>query len=183
VPPFENADAAFAAGAPFLRLLEPPLLLFLLAFLTLGGATGNGHSLHAQFFGLGFVGGGEESRVGKRQIRNSTHQLLVFFDRRRQQIGVAGALVEDFAVNDDLIFRFLDFDDLAELGRLTGLAFSNDFRVRLKHAEDFVFSRACCLPARAPAPAASAAVRAEAFRRVAFWLSVNTARCSFRLCM
>ena len=27
MPPFENADAAFAAGAPFLKLLEPALLL------------------------------------------------------------------------------------------------------------------------------------------------------------
>ena len=121
VAAFEVADPAFAAGAPFLRLLEPPLLLFLLAFLTLGGATGNGHSLHAQFFGLGFVGGGEESRVGKRQIRNSTHQLLVFFDRRRQQIGVAGALVEDFAVNDDLPFR------------MTSVSGSNTLRILLFH--------------------------------------------------
>src|SRR6184192_403923 len=78
--PFENADAAFAAGAPLLRLLEPALLLFLLAFLTFGGATGNGHSLHAQCFGCGFVGGGEESRVGSRELRNPTQQLLVLFD-------------------------------------------------------------------------------------------------------
>jgi hypothetical protein len=64
---FENADAAFAAGAPLLSLLEPALFLCLLAFLTFGGATGNGHSLHAQFFSFGFIGGGEESRVGGRQ--------------------------------------------------------------------------------------------------------------------
>src|SRR6266851_10365375 len=54
---FENADAAFAASAPLLSLLEPALLLCLLAFLTLGGATGNGHSLHAQLFRCGFIGG------------------------------------------------------------------------------------------------------------------------------
>src|SRR6267142_2441869 len=87
---FENADAAFAAGAPLLSLLEPALLLCLLAFHTFGGATGNGHSLHAQFFRFRFVGGGEESRVGSREIRNSTQQLLVLFDGRRQQIGIAG---------------------------------------------------------------------------------------------
>src|SRR6266540_603905 len=78
--PFENADAAFAAGAPLLGLLEPALLLFLLALLTFGGATGNSHSLHAQFLGCGFVGGGEEPRVGSRQIGNSTQQFLVLFD-------------------------------------------------------------------------------------------------------
>ena len=31
VPAFENADAAFAAGTPFLKLFEPTLLLALLA--------------------------------------------------------------------------------------------------------------------------------------------------------
>src|SRR5204863_7226052 len=77
---FENADPTFAAGAPLLGLLEPALLLFLLALLTFGGATGNGHSLHAQFLGRGFVGGGEEPRVGSRQIGNSTQQFLVLFD-------------------------------------------------------------------------------------------------------
>src|SRR5258708_26007333 len=60
---FENADAAFAASAPLLSLLEPALLLFLLAFFTFGGATGNGHSLHAQLFRCGFLCDGEESRV------------------------------------------------------------------------------------------------------------------------
>ncbi len=80
VPPFENADAVFTAGAPLLRLLEPTLLLFLLAFFTFGGATGNGHSVHTHFFGCGFVGGGEESRVGSHQVRNTTKQFLVLFD-------------------------------------------------------------------------------------------------------
>src|SRR5260370_4360867 len=136
--PLENADAAFAAGAPFLRLLKPALLLFLLALLTFGGAAGNGHSLHTQMFGLGFVGGGEEAGVGSREIRNPAKQLLVLFDGRRQQIGITGALVEYFAVDDDLVLRFLDFDHLAEFSRLTCLAFPNDFCVRLKHAEDFV---------------------------------------------
>src|ERR1700730_9552839 len=32
-------------------------------------------------------------------------KLLVLFDGRRQQIGVAGALVEYFAVDDDLMLR------------------------------------------------------------------------------
>src|SRR6202165_719643 len=50
----------------------------------------------------------------------------------------AGALVEHLAVDHDLILRFLDFDHLAEFGRLTGLAFPNDFRVRLKHAKELV---------------------------------------------
>src|SRR5258708_22750692 len=135
---FENPDAAFAASAPLLSLLEPALLLFLLAFLTFGGTTGNGHSLHAQFFRCGFIGGGEESRVGGGENWNATQQLLVLFDRRRQQIGITGALIEYFAVDDDLILRFLDFDHLAAFGWFTCLAFPNEFRIRLKHAQQLV---------------------------------------------
>src|SRR6266436_6984598 len=80
MPPFENADAPFATGAPFLGFLEPRLLLFLFAFLALGGTAGNTDSLHAQVLGLGFVGGREEACVGSRQIRSPAKQFLVLFD-------------------------------------------------------------------------------------------------------
>src|ERR1700686_2058556 len=53
--PLANADAAFEAGAPLLRLLEPALLLFLLAF---------------PAFGSG-------------EIRSGSKQLLVRFDGQR----------------------------------------------------------------------------------------------------
>ena len=39
--PFQDANAALTAGAPLLRVLEPTLLLFQLAFLTLGRTAGN----------------------------------------------------------------------------------------------------------------------------------------------
>jgi len=65
MPSFENTDAALTAGTPFLKLLEPALLLPLLARLALGPKAGNGNALHPQFLGLGFVGGGKESRIGR----------------------------------------------------------------------------------------------------------------------
>jgi hypothetical protein len=40
-------------------------------------------------------------------------------------------------MTDDLIFRFLDLDQFAKFSRLAGLAFANDFRVRLEHGHDF----------------------------------------------
>src|SRR5260221_3997296 len=70
---FENADAAFAASAPLLSLLEPALLLFLLAFFTFGGATGNGHSPHAQVFRCGFICGGEEYPVRRGRNTETAH--------------------------------------------------------------------------------------------------------------
>ena len=80
VPSFEDADAAFASGAPLLRFFEPGLLLFLLPFFAFGGAARNGYLLYAQLFGCGFVGGGEEPSVGGHQIRNPVQQLLMLFD-------------------------------------------------------------------------------------------------------
>ena len=93
MPSFEDADAAFATGSPLLSFLEPALLLLLFAFLTFGGPAGYGHALYAHCFGRSLVGG-----------------------------GIAGALVEDLAVDDNPVFRFLDFDHPAELGWLTCFA-------------------------------------------------------------
>ncbi|MCZ2154255.1 MAG: hypothetical protein LC114_10230 [Bryobacterales bacterium] len=59
----ENTDAAFTAGAPFLKLLEPTLLLSLLAGGTLGVMARNRYTAHPHLLGLGFVGRGEEARV------------------------------------------------------------------------------------------------------------------------
>ena len=47
VPPLQHADAALAAGAPFLSLLEPALLLLALPLGTFGGAIGNADPLDA----------------------------------------------------------------------------------------------------------------------------------------
>ena len=57
MPAFENADAAFSAGAPFLKLFEPTLFLTLLACGTLGVMARNGYPVDSHLLGLGFVSG------------------------------------------------------------------------------------------------------------------------------
>ena len=52
---FENTDAAFTAGAPFLKLLEPTLFLALLAGGALGVMAWNRYSADTCFVGLGFI--------------------------------------------------------------------------------------------------------------------------------
>src|SRR5437763_8066563 len=55
--PLENTDAAFAAGTPFLKLLEPALLLPLLARRAFGVMARNRHLADSHLLGLGFVRG------------------------------------------------------------------------------------------------------------------------------
>src|SRR5258708_16437507 len=55
MPTFENTDAAFTPGAPFLKLLEPTLLLPLLACGALGVMTPNPYPADPHLLSLGFV--------------------------------------------------------------------------------------------------------------------------------
>src|ERR1039458_3371302 len=61
----------------------------------------------------------QDLRLGGRRLRQSgaTHQRLMSFDGGNQQITVAGLLIIDLAVDDDLILGFLDLYHFAELGR------------------------------------------------------------------
>src|ERR1041384_7064725 len=53
MPAFENTDAAFTARAPFLKFLEPTLLLLLLTGGALGVMARNRYPLHPHLLGLG----------------------------------------------------------------------------------------------------------------------------------
>ena len=57
MPAFENTDAAFTAGVPFLKLFEPTLPLPLLAGGALGVMARNLYPADPHLLGLGFVGG------------------------------------------------------------------------------------------------------------------------------
>jgi hypothetical protein len=54
---FEKTDAALTACAPPLELLEPTLLLPLLAGAALGVMARNRYPFHSHLLGLGFVSG------------------------------------------------------------------------------------------------------------------------------
>ena len=57
VTAFENTDPAFTARAPFLKLLEPTLLLALLASGALGVVARDRYPLDSHRLGLGLVSG------------------------------------------------------------------------------------------------------------------------------
>jgi hypothetical protein len=54
---FENTDAAFTAGAPFLKLFEPTLLLPLLASGAFGVVARNRDPADPHLLGFGFLSG------------------------------------------------------------------------------------------------------------------------------
>src|SRR2546425_8434256 len=67
----------------------------------------------------------------------ATEQLLVPLQARHPEVPIRHALGTDFVVGDESL-GLLDLHQLAELGRLGGLAFANRLRVGLEHAEEFV---------------------------------------------
>src|SRR5262249_17558278 len=77
-----------------------------------------------------------ESRICRNQIRNSSESCAMLFDGFDEEIRVVGLLLVDLVTGDDLVFRFLDFHHLPKFGGLTGLAFSDDFSLRFKDAND-----------------------------------------------
>ena len=76
------ADASFTASPPFLPVLEPGLLLFLLPIGALGVAIGNADAFDSLFVRRLFVAGRVEGSIRGDQVRNASQLLLVGFDRR-----------------------------------------------------------------------------------------------------
>ncbi len=133
---FGDADAAFAAGPPFLPVAEPALFLFVFARGAFGGVGGDADAFDALRLGGGLVGGGEEAGVGGDQARRASEFRPVDSDGRGQQAHIARPPIVDFIVGDDLVFRLLQLHHLAELVGLAGLALADDFRRRLEHAQE-----------------------------------------------
>ena len=92
MPALKNADATFAACAPFLKLLEPALLLPLLARRALGVVARNRYPLDPHLLGLGFVGRGEESGVRRHAVRSAPELFDMLLQTAFQQGGVGGLL-------------------------------------------------------------------------------------------
>src|SRR5713101_2838446 len=136
VASLEDTDASFAADAPFLRFAEPAFLLVLATLGTLGTEKRNRDLCDSHLLRRRFVGGGEKSGVAGRHARDHAEPLLMLFNRRDQQGGVSGPFVVHLVSDDDLVFRLLDFDHLAELGGLARFSFADDFTGVFKQTDD-----------------------------------------------
>ena len=93
MPTFQDADAAFAAGAPFLQLLKPPLPLFFFALFARSPVRGDRDSFHTHLLCRSFIGGGEEPRIGREGIGRLTKLLNMLLQRGDQQGRVGGTFL------------------------------------------------------------------------------------------
>ena len=91
VPALDDADASFAAGAPFLAVAEPAFLLLASALLALGRAIGDADALDAPGFGGSLVPGGVERGVRSNQVGRAPEFALVLVDGGDQQVRIVGS--------------------------------------------------------------------------------------------
>src|SRR5438034_9533173 len=129
MPTFENTDAAFTAGAPFLKLLEPTLLLPLLAGGALGVMARNRYPSDVHLLILGFVSRGKESRIRRYGLWSASELFDMLLQTSFQQGGVGRPLLAHVVMRDDLVLRLLHHDQLAELIGLVRLALANHLGV------------------------------------------------------
>src|SRR5437667_1691833 len=139
VSPFDDADAPFASGSPFLAIAEPALFLLTLALGALGGAIGDADAFDTSRFRRRLILSGVEPGVCGHKARRAAEPGLMDFDCWNQQVRIARPLIVDFVVDHDLVFCLLQLDHLAELVELAGLALANDFGRGLEHAEELAF--------------------------------------------
>src|SRR4029450_13379931 len=147
VAPLQHADATFAAGSPSLGLFEPALPLLLLPLGTLRATVGHRHACDTEVLGRRLDRGRVEAGGGRHQARNPPRAFLMHHDRRHPPLTIAGPLRVHLIRRDDLLLRFLDLHQLAELGGLARLALADDLRARLKEADQLAGRRGGAAPA------------------------------------
>src|SRR5258706_8329773 len=138
VSAFEHTDAAFAADAPPLTPTEPALALVRVPRLGLLAAPRQYDPADAAVRRGLFIGRRAETAIAGRQIRCAAEDVLMPIQGGGPQRHIRWAFRVDVVRRDDLVFRFLNRDELAELGRLRNLPLANRLRVRFEEAQYFV---------------------------------------------
>src|SRR5450759_3763381 len=133
---FEHAYSTLRPGPPLLPSTKPTLVLKTFPFATCGFLVGHRQPPHPQRLSRFLVLARIKSRIGGHHARDSSQSLLVHLDRGQQQSRICRPLGIHLKVSHDLVFRFLDLDQLAKLVGLARFPFANNFRVRLEHAHD-----------------------------------------------
>src|SRR4051812_7566519 len=122
---FQHTDPAFAADAPPLSPTEPALMFVRAPRRRFRTTTRQHHSADTAIRRGLFVGRRAEAAIAGRKIRGASEDGLVAIQRGGPQRDVGWTFRVDVVRGDDLMFRFLNGDELAELVRLGNLALAN----------------------------------------------------------
>src|SRR5271157_1122095 len=120
MPPLDHADSAFTSRAPLLASLEPALLLQSSPFWAAGATVGDRHVLYAQSVCPFLVGVRVITRIRRHPSRRAPQLAPMRLYRRQQQVPVTGPLLVYIVMRNDLVLRFLQLHQFAELVRLAG---------------------------------------------------------------
>jgi len=138
VPSLENADPAFASGAPALTLFERALFLMSPPLLAPCIPVGYRNIFHTHFLQFFLVGLRVEPGVCRHDPWQQARLLLVYFDCIHQQCGVAGTLIIDFEMRNDLVLGFLHLHQVAELRRLARFSFADNLGLRFEDTHELL---------------------------------------------
>src|SRR5687767_11916912 len=134
---FQDTDAPLAADAPPLSPPEPALALVCAPRERLRATMRQHDSADAAGRRGPFVGRRAEAAITGREIGCASKDRLVAIQGGDPQGDVGWPLRVDVVCGDDLMFRLLNGDELAELVRLRNLAFPNCLGVRFEDAQHF----------------------------------------------
>jgi hypothetical protein len=117
VSAFEHTDPAFTADAPPLSATEPALVFLRAPRWRLRAVSRHDHAPHATVGGGLLVRGRAEAAITGRYVGRAAEDGLMAIQRRGPQRHVGRSRGMDLERRDDLVFRFLNRDQLAELIR------------------------------------------------------------------
>src|SRR5919106_4530228 len=112
---FEHTDAAFTADAPSLSPTKPALVFVGAPRGRLRPLSRQNHASDAPFSRGTFVGRRAEAAIACGQVRCAAKDRLMAIQRRRPQGHVSRSSRVHLVGRNDLMFRFLNRDQLAKL--------------------------------------------------------------------
>src|SRR5215470_6505328 len=135
----QHANATFTASPPLLTLAEPAPLLMPSALLAACAPIGNRDPFDPQGLHRSFVLLRVEGRVGGYQLWAPPQSRLMLLHRAHQHFRITRPRRVHFVVGDNLMLRFLQLDQFAELRWLVRFPLADNLRLRLKHTHNLLF--------------------------------------------
>src|SRR5215469_2306656 len=135
----QHANATFTASPPLLTLAEPAPLLMPSALLAVCAPIGNRDPFDPQGLHRSFVLLRVEGRVGGYQLWAPPQSRLMLLHRAHQHFRITRPRRVHFVVGDNLMLRFLQLDQFAELRWLVRFPLADNLRLRLKHTHNLLF--------------------------------------------